>query len=92
MNTDNVIESSITVLKNQIAKNNEEPENFLGFYHENHIETIELLYLEDRGCKIYGKTIEEIREAGAKFLEEIMYPDDIPRCVNLLLDFAAKKY
>jgi len=91
MNTFNTITPSITVLKNRIIKSDDEPENFLGFYHENSIETIELLFLEDKGCKIYGKTMEEIREAGAEFLAEIMHPDDIPRCINLLFEFAAKK-
>jgi DNA-binding CsgD family transcriptional regulator len=65
-------------------------EDFLGFYHENDKETIHLLYLEEKGCQMYGKTLKEIQEAGAEFLADIMHPEDLSRCIHLLLEFAAQ--
>ncbi|WP_010177322.1 LuxR C-terminal-related transcriptional regulator [Aquimarina agarilytica] len=83
--------STIAVLKEKISNQGTDSlEDFLGFYHENDINTIELLYLEEKGCEIYGKTLEEIRALGPAFLAEIMHPEDIERCVNLLTEFAKK--
>jgi len=65
-------------------------EDFLGFYHENDKDTINLLYLEEKGCQLYGKTLEEIQEAGAEFLLDIMHPEDIQRCLPQLHEFAAE--
>lgn len=67
-----------------------ETEDFLGFYHENDKDTINLLYLEEKGCQLYGKTLEEIQEAGVEFLLDIMHPEDVQRCLPKLLEFAAQ--
>ena len=83
------IQKSLARLNN-LEENEKATEDFLGFYHENDKETIHLLYLEEKGCQLYGRTLEEIQEAGAEFLADIMHPEDIPRCVNLLLDFATQ--
>lgn len=80
------IQKSLARLRNLA----EEVDNFLGFYHENDKDTINLLYLEEKGCQLYGKTLEEIQQAGPEFLKEIMHPEDLERCVNLLLKFAAQ--
>lgn len=82
---------SISILKAHIDNRKDIPESFLGFYHENDINSIQLLYLEEKGCEIYGKTLKEINAIGPEFLQEIMHPDDINRCVNLLLEFANSK-
>jgi len=62
-------------------------DDFLGFYHENDLETIELVSLEKKGCDMYGKSLEEIRKAGPEFLAEIMHPDDIEPCISKLIAF-----
>ncbi|WP_375562820.1 LuxR C-terminal-related transcriptional regulator [Bernardetia sp. OM2101] len=83
------IQKSLARLKN-IDEVKTGTEDFLGFYHENDKDTINLLYLEEKGCQMYGKTLKEIQEAGAEFLTDIMHPEDLKRCVNLLLKFAAQ--
>jgi DNA-binding CsgD family transcriptional regulator len=91
MNTDFFIEQSVSVLDQKLRNREYTDDNYLGFYHENRQEDAQLVFLEEKGCATYGKTLSEIQAAGLAFLQEIMHPDDIERCVILLQQFAQKK-
>lgn len=85
------IKDSFDYLNKKIENDEYEVEDFLGFYHENCMDTMVLLFLEEKGCELYGKSLVEIQEVGLGFLEEIMQLEDITRCVKLLTEFALKR-
>ena len=66
-------------------------DDFLGFYHEHCMENASIVFLEEKGCELYGKSLEEIKNSGAELLPEIIHPDEIEQNVKLLLDFAAQR-
>ncbi|BDD11394.1 hypothetical protein FUAX_38260 (plasmid) [Fulvitalea axinellae] len=63
---------------------NEEP---LGFYHVNRQEDASIVFLDEEGCKLYGKSLEEIKALGTGFLLECMHPNDVERCIQTLNEF-----
>lgn len=67
-----------------------EAKDFLGFYHENDADTIGITYLEEKGCALFGKSLEEIQSEGASFLAECMHPNDIAPSINGLLAYKAQ--
>ncbi len=87
----NNVENSLSYLSHKIKDNQYQVADFLGFYHENCLSTITLLFLEEKGCKMYGKSLEEIQKIGPEFLMEIMHPEDIERCVTQLTEFALRQ-
>lgn len=84
---------SIDFLNKRIQNRDHVEEDFLGFYHENCVDTLALLFLEERACQLHGVVMEDI--TGTKnspdFLGQIMHPDDVERSDRGLWDFAAKK-
>jgi len=66
-------------------------DTFLGFYHENDINTLAITFLEKKGCELFGTSLNTIQKAGANFIKDCVHPTDLPYCVNLLADFASQK-
>ncbi|CAL2079092.1 response regulator transcription factor [Tenacibaculum sp. 190524A02b] len=68
-----------------------ETDAFLGFYHENDITTLAITFLEEKGCELFGTSLNEIQKSGASFIQNCVHPTDLPYCVSLLTDFASQK-
>ncbi len=64
---------------------------FLGFYHENDVNTLAIKYLEQKGCEIFGTSLEKIQQIGPNFIKDCVHPKDLHHCIEQLNDFAAKK-
>ena len=82
---------AVSILEKKITNLDYHVTDFLGFYHENCMDTINLLYLEEKGCEFYGQSLEDIQKAGPEFLQNIVHPTDLMHCVDLLVKFATEE-
>ena len=88
MKNESIYEVALKYLNEGNGKN---IDTFLGFYHENDIETLAITYLEENGCDVLGTSLENIQKSGADFLKECIHPNDLLNSIELLNDFASKK-
>ena len=83
---------SLAFLDKRVGDERYFEEDFLGFYHENSLDTLALLYLDDKACQLQGVKLENVigNDNSPSFLGQIMHPDDVERCDRGLWDFAAQ--
>lgn len=64
-------------------------EGFLGFYHEHHYPTLQLIYLEEPARFFNGIDFKSISyENSIEYLKEVVHPDDIEHSKRKMLSFA----
>ncbi len=66
-------------------------DDFLGFYHEHSMDDASILFIEERGCELYGMDLKNISDGGVDILAQIIHPDELEYNIKLLLDFAQKR-
>ena len=68
---------------------NEKGLDFLGVYHEHHAHDFSFRYLEEKGCELLGRSLQELKRLGLALLAQLIHPEDFQRCATQLLTFKA---
>lgn len=73
--------NSLSLLGSHFPRESPLEEDYLGFYHENCMESLALLFLDEKACELHGVKMSEVvgAENSPGFLNEIMHPQDIER-------------